>query len=182
MTINVNRYLSLSLSLPIYLCIYITALVIWRCSPWHYAQCCALKSKLWTYFTSLTFVIYAVCYLHLLVHLETLSLTFCAGLLLLLLLLLGVRLLALPVHRRGAHYCSRVRDGGGVWRCGVRHLVGGLRFQWGTPKMSHLGEKCWLSAGERPGDREGGREGDSVQGCRSSCAKLHTVKRNSTGN
>lgn len=136
---------------------------MWRCSPWHYAQCCALKSKLLTYFTSLTFVIYAVCYLHLLVHLETLSLTFCAGLLLLLLLLLGVRLLALPVHHRGVHNCSRVRDGGGVWRCGVRHLVGGLRFQWGTPKMSHLDEKCWLSAGERPGDREGGWEGGRLR-------------------
>lgn len=108
--------------------------------------------QLWTYFTPPTSVLYAVCNLHLLVHFETLSLTFAVWLL----LLLGVRLLALPVHR---HYYSRVRDSGGVRRCGVRHLLGGLRFQWGTPKMSHPGEKCRLSDGERPGDRgvEGGR-------------------------
>lgn len=115
-----------------------------------------MNPKLWTHFTPPTSVLYAVCDLHLLVHLQTLSLTFCAGLLLL--LLLGVRLLALPVHRRGVHYYSRVRDWCGVWRCGVCHLVGGLRFQWGTPKMSHLGEKCKLSTRERPRHGEGGRE------------------------
>lgn len=68
-----------------------------------------------------TSVLYAVSDLHLLVHLQTLSLTFCVGL-----LLLGVRLLALAVRRRGVHYYSRVRYCSGVWRCGVCHRVGGV--------------------------------------------------------
>lgn len=76
-----------------------------------------------------TSVVNTVCYLHLLVHLEAFPLASCAGLLLWLVLrLLGVLLPALTVHRRGVHYYNPVRDGGGVWRCGVRHLLGLLRF------------------------------------------------------
>lgn len=48
-----------------------------------------------------TSVVDAVCYLHLLVHLEAFLLTCCAGLLRLLLRLLGVFLSALTVRRRG---------------------------------------------------------------------------------
>lgn len=48
-----------------------------------------------------TSVVDTVCYLHLLVHLETFPLTCCAGLLRLLLRLLDVFLPALTVHRRG---------------------------------------------------------------------------------
>lgn len=111
-----------------------------------------MNPKLWTYFPPPTSVLYAVCDLHLLVHLQTLSLTFCVGLLLLL-------LLALAVHHRGVHYYSGVRDCSGVWRCGVCHLVGGSRLHWGTPKMSHLSEKCKLSTRERPRHGEGRTEG-----------------------
>lgn len=77
-----------------------------------------------------TSVINAVCYLHLLVLLEAFPLAARAGLLLCLALrVLGVLLPALAVHRRGVHHYNPVRDGGGVWRCGVRHLLGLSRIQ-----------------------------------------------------
>lgn len=129
-----------------------------------------------------TSVVNTVCYLHLLVHLEAFLLDSCAGLLLfwLVLRLLAVLLATLTVHRRGVHYYNPVWDGGGVWRCGVRHLLGLLWFQWGAPKMSHLGETGRLATWGRAG--EGGSEGDTSHGSGSGCAKQHSVRPNSTGN
>lgn len=130
-----------------------------------------------------TSVLYAVGYLHFLVHLETPSLTFCAGLLLL--LLLSVRLLALAVRHRGVHYYSRVREGGGggggcdggVWRCGVRHLLSWLRLQMRRSKNVTPGCDVRASCGSaqtQRGKKEG--EGDTSRSCGSSCAKERAVK------
>lgn len=131
-----------------------------------------------------TSVVNTVCYLHLLVHVEVFPLASCAGLLLWLVLrLLGVLLAALTVHCRGVHYYNPVWDGGRVWRCGVRHLLGLLRFQSGAPKMSHLGETGRLATWEKAdeGGREWVREGGRHL-ARQRVRMRQSTQRNSTGN